>query len=257
MRYLLGFLCVCALGVVPLLGCSENPCQSDDDCDDGRECSEDVCVAGACRHELEFCPCEAPLSVYCAGSECPTWDDAIGDLSSCNPYITDAVDFDIWRAEVGRCGDLRYIQASGEGDGATWYFDASGALVAHSAGTDCPCVECSSGRFAFAIYYGPVPNCEREFLDDAWYLCDDDNSCIEDRCDPVTGTCRFTTIAEDGTKCLVPWLPESGICEAGVCVAPCDPTSEEELQCPVELLKDWFCCPTSEWCTPGCDWVQP
>ena len=46
MRYLFGFLCVCALGMVPVVGCSEtspNLCEGVECEDDGNECTEDVC----------------------------------------------------------------------------------------------------------------------------------------------------------------------------------------------------------------------
>ncbi|MDH3844618.1 MAG: hypothetical protein OES69_11820, partial [Myxococcales bacterium] len=45
MRYLFGFLCVCALAVMPLVGCSETipECQIDGDCDDTNECTGDLC----------------------------------------------------------------------------------------------------------------------------------------------------------------------------------------------------------------------
>jgi len=45
MRYLFGFLCVCALGAVPLLGCGETSsdrCQGVT-CDDDKVCTEDAC----------------------------------------------------------------------------------------------------------------------------------------------------------------------------------------------------------------------
>jgi hypothetical protein len=67
MRYLFGFLCVCALGLMPLMGCSETSgeggsggsagsggtggmpeCQSPEDCDDGNECTVGTCANGAC-----------------------------------------------------------------------------------------------------------------------------------------------------------------------------------------------------------------
>ncbi len=83
MRYLFGFLCMCALGVMPLVGCSETGgdggsggtagsggvggsagdggsvgnggmpgCQSAEDCDDQNECTTDVCdpSSGLCEH---------------------------------------------------------------------------------------------------------------------------------------------------------------------------------------------------------------
>jgi hypothetical protein len=55
MRYLFGFLCICALGAVPLVGCSEGGgedlCEGVE-CDDGNECTGDVCnpETGNCDH---------------------------------------------------------------------------------------------------------------------------------------------------------------------------------------------------------------
>jgi hypothetical protein len=56
MRYLFGFMCVCALGVMPLVGCSETggtgvmpECQSPEDCDDSEGCTEDECTDGVCQ----------------------------------------------------------------------------------------------------------------------------------------------------------------------------------------------------------------
>lgn len=54
MRYVLGFVCVCAVGAISLLGCettsSEPQCQSAADCDDGIECTEDACTGGTCSN---------------------------------------------------------------------------------------------------------------------------------------------------------------------------------------------------------------
>jgi len=52
-RYLFGFLCVCALGVMPLPGCGggngvEEECKSSQDCSDDNECTLDSCDAGKC-----------------------------------------------------------------------------------------------------------------------------------------------------------------------------------------------------------------
>ena len=45
MRYLFGFLCLCALGAVPLVGCSDTQpeCETGSDCSDDNECTNDVC----------------------------------------------------------------------------------------------------------------------------------------------------------------------------------------------------------------------
>jgi hypothetical protein len=74
MRYLFGFLCVCALGVVPVAGCSEapeweHPCAGIV-CDEGNECTDDgYCdvvsfggpVVGVCFYDpygKEGLPCD-------------------------------------------------------------------------------------------------------------------------------------------------------------------------------------------------------
>jgi hypothetical protein len=129
----------------------ESPCQEDDDCDDGTECSADICFEGECHNEFSSCPCEAPLSDYCAGSDCPTWDEAVALAETCDPH---------WRAVAGRCGDFRYIETNWGLDRSFRYFDASGVLVALVGCTDCNCIACGPGHDAFCIHYGPVPECE-------------------------------------------------------------------------------------------------
>ena len=97
MRYLFGFLCVCALGLMPLVGCSETAgtggsggdggaggeggtggmpeCQSPEDCDDDNECTDDTCLAGVC----EFMPVPDPT-----GPEEP--GDPPGEGTTCGYY---------------------------------------------------------------------------------------------------------------------------------------------------------------------------
>jgi len=75
MHYLFGFLCVCALGMMPLVGCDETQggggsggsagtggsagsggtggmpeCQDPEDCDDATDCTDDTCADGICEH---------------------------------------------------------------------------------------------------------------------------------------------------------------------------------------------------------------
>jgi hypothetical protein len=49
-----------------------------------------------------------------------------------------------------------------------------------------------------------------------------------------------------------PSFPTDGTCVAGICVPPCDPASEEILQCPRQYLEDQFCCPGNEYCMDDC-----
>jgi hypothetical protein len=131
MRYLIRFMCVVALGVVLLVGCSE--------------------TAGA-RMEEE--PCRFPLSDYCEGAECPSWDQAVAKAEE------DGRQEPEWCWVVsGACANLRYIMTGVGLGGVLQYFDDSGALVARKVFEDVPtfCNDTS-----FQIWYGAPPDCEQE-----------------------------------------------------------------------------------------------
>ena len=120
MRHLFGFLCVCALSVMPLVGCgdeTEFECQTRDDCeDDGNECTVESChyAPHACERgispnekECDFdglsgvCiegVCEEDL---CAGVVCNDGDLPVPDGRSCCPSLWGC--FFSW--EYGRCED--------------------------------------------------------------------------------------------------------------------------------------------------------
>jgi hypothetical protein len=114
MRYVFGFLCVCALGVLPVVGCTESP---------GEPC------------EPGHCPCQRPLDDYCKGSDCPSWEEAIAaaekfaSQNSCDCFPTPAA------IGAGRCGELRYVRVDCH-TVKIEYFDASGTLVAAYIWTD-------------------------------------------------------------------------------------------------------------------------
>jgi len=91
MRYLLEFLCVCALGVMPLLGCSEPGGEADlcdgVDCeDDGNECTEDVCnpVDGMCGVPVEAGT--ACSEGACLDAECTTLTTVEGVVTLYQSY---------------------------------------------------------------------------------------------------------------------------------------------------------------------------
>jgi hypothetical protein len=116
MRYVFGFLCVCALGVLPVVGCTESP---------GEPC------------EPGNCPCQRPLDDYCKGSDCPSWEEAIAAAEK--RAAQNSCDFSIclWPGgfDSGRCGDLRYVREDCH-IVKILYFDASGTLVAAYIWTD-------------------------------------------------------------------------------------------------------------------------
>ncbi len=139
MRYLFGFLCVCALGVVPVVGCSEAV---------GRMCGDDGFD----------CPCQRPLDHYCEASSCPTWEQAIAGAEQ--HVVEFGCDCGLWPVHfgAGRCGDLRYVREDC-GDEYIEFFDASGTLVAAYWWTD----GCGSVcRGSCSVDYGFRPECELE-----------------------------------------------------------------------------------------------
>jgi len=83
MRYVLGFVCVCALGLMPLVGCGTGPseleCESAEDCNDENECTADVCTGGVCSNT----PAENGIACgdgACMDGICTTVADVSGSV---------------------------------------------------------------------------------------------------------------------------------------------------------------------------------
>ena len=198
MRYLVGFLCVCTLGVMPLVGCDDflqpQSCDGVVCEDDGNECTSESCICDGL-----FCIPECVSSPVANGTDC-TFNSIAGVCVS------------------GVCGE-----------------NLCEGVVCDD---DDVCTDDTCDYVDATCDFTPTS-------------CDDGNGCTEDRCDPPDG-CNFPPV-EDGALCLVdPSFSSEGTCEAGTCVAPCDPASEEILQCPRQFLEHLFCCPGSEYCLEDC-----
>ena len=195
MRYVFGFLCVCALGAMPLVGCSEAAqCLNDKDCDDQNDCTEDTCDVGSgtCSHtpsadgtSCDFggapglCMSGACEEDLCEGVEC-------NDDNDCTEDACDPAD--------GTCSNRPV-----EDDTAC---DFSGFPGLCKAGV-----------------------CEDAMLCEG-VECNDDNECTEDACDPTDGMCDFTpkpygTPCNDGMSTCQ--LGSCGVCtnEADAMVYDC------------------------------------
>lgn len=113
-------------------------------------------ASGVALFEQGFsqCECRAPLSEYCEGSNCPTYDLAVADAElEAEEYYDDGSCF----AEAGECGQLRYVRTgSGSADSFFELFDASGALVAVEVFKSGVPAEFCEGRSS-NIFYGPFP----------------------------------------------------------------------------------------------------
>jgi hypothetical protein len=141
MPYLFGFMCVLALGVMPMVGCNDSEGAGGSGGDGG--------TGGGVE------PCHFPLSDLCEPSDCPTWDQAIAKAEAQAREGCVSFGRSIYS---GACGDIRYVANYGL-YGSTEYFDAVGALVAAERYDDVPsfCDETS-----FNIWYGPIPDCEQD-----------------------------------------------------------------------------------------------
>ena len=237
MRYLFGFRCVCALGVLSLVGCNDAQgagalvvriCERAIDCNPEARpprtvegCVDSItprmqclspsetadfiaeleaCLAAPCRGWSLTCPpglppcptdtdCVAPLSDYCAGSECPTYSEAVAE-AECDGY---------W--EVGTCGDFLHVwHRWGFGDHSVEYFDASGALVASEVWAD---YNAYCDGTSFSIFFGPVPDCQRE----ATLLRPED-------CYQANSYCASNCPLQDREECVQQYL-STGSCGNG------------------------------------------
>ena len=199
MHYLFRFQFVCALGVMPLVGCFEQlqsgSCSGVVCPDDGDPCTSEHCICDGW-----WCTPECVSGPAVNGTEC-TFDGVAGVCVS------------------GVCGENLCEGVVCEDDDAC-------------TNDTCDYVD---GTCDFAAVW-----------------CDDGNDCTtEGICNPAEG-CDFTAL-EDGTPCFGDFKPAPmGGCEAGVCVAPCDPASEEALECPLETFEHLFCCPGWDGCLDGC-----
>jgi hypothetical protein len=141
MRYLFGFLCVCALGVVPLVGCGK-----------GHDTCGEVGPGD--------CPCQRPLDHYCKGSDCPSWEQAIAAAEEFVQQVGDCHEGFGCFSEAGRCGDFRYVRTGCNIEvDATQYFDTSGRLIAATVCSD-GCGDVCPG--SCCVDYGFETKCELE-----------------------------------------------------------------------------------------------
>ena len=237
MRYLVGFLCVCALGVVPVMGCSESAqCRYDKDCDDQNACTDDECPPSTNRCENLARPdgtqCDFDgldgicISGVCGENPCDDGNECTDDLpgGECSYIPRNGGSCD-WNGESGVCidgvceEDLCFGLVCDDGDTCTYdrcdYTDGMCHFSARSYDGE----GCSSSNLPSGICIDGVceqDRCPEMVCDDgdlctkdACYAnecsfrpmsCSDGNVCTDDACDPETGECVHT-IGPDGTGC--------------------------------------------------------
>lgn len=104
--------------------------------------------------------CDLPLAQFCGGAPCRDYDAEATALRS----TIDGGCFH--RAQLGTCGELRFVSRHDGFTGSTSYFDSKGALVAGERTSD---TRSFCGR-SFAASYGARPPCEKRTTAD---LCPD------------------------------------------------------------------------------------
>jgi hypothetical protein len=208
-RRVVRFICGLALGVMPIVGCNGTG--------NGGE--------GGSGGNGEQ-PCQFPLSDYCEGSDCPTWDQAVAEAEELGRQRCPGWPLD---AYSGPCGDLKYIFI-GDLGGTIEYFDNSGALMAAERYNDVPsyCDDTS-----FNIWYGPIPDCTR----DPWNIWE--NFCKGSGYEYCSSVSECGAVSEtdclsryNNLQCWARWnnyvecVGEGGTCES----------------CATDYLPEWEAC---------------
>jgi hypothetical protein len=97
--------------------------------------------------------CVETLAEHCKGPCTLTYDAEV-------QHVREGIKKgDVRTAEIGACGDYRYVVETAMGS-ASYFFDASGALVGGATSGDAPVPRC--GNDTFASGFGAQPQCKRQ-----------------------------------------------------------------------------------------------
>ena len=209
MRYLFGFLCVCALGVVPLVGCSEAAkCTNAEDCDDQNECTDDACKGGFCDY--------VPNDARC---DFDGLDDFFNGLDGV--CVNGA-------CEANPCDDDNECTHDFPFEDACEHIGCTGCQPCDWNGSPGVCVDgvceaypCNDGDLC-----DDGDLCTYNFCDYKDEMCHFNPRCRSGQCtiascDPADGSCSYTN-RPDGTACsctgVICICPGTYICSGGVCV---------------------------------------
>ena len=219
---------VCAGGVcggTPIPGCIE--CDQDNPCDDGNDCTTDSCLGGACVFEDIADPCDDG-NACTTGDVCDAGVCVAGPPPDCdddNPCTDDSCN------PSSGCVHVDNVAACNDGNVCTTNDACSaGACV---GGT--PPV-CNDGNVCTTDTCDPLLGCvftdNNALCDDGNACttgdtcvagacvggppldCNDDNSCTDDLCDPLT-SCAYadnSAPCDDGNACTT-----NDVCAGGTC----------------------------------------
>ncbi len=213
------------------------------DCEDGLECTFDLCTDGECNNDMKPGWCFVAGTCYIEGESNPT-----------NPCMECITAYKIYTWSADDTNDCDDGNSCSEGDGCDNGV-CQGAVV--TCDDENPCTEdlcnfgdcvflplnnvaCDDGDLCSLGDYCLGGECESG---DKLRVCDDFNSCTDDSCDPATGCVFIPTenACEDGNLCTV-----NDYCTAGLCMPGEDAICEDGNEC------------TDDSCSPfvGCKYVN-
>lgn len=207
-------------------GPAGDECTGDNDCDDGLECTRDLCVSGvnqvrSCWHEPrdELCAedetcqdatsplpgCRLVAEIHCLGK---AEDDACDPADPCatgtGQCVSGLCEYPVLDCPPQACRDS---QGCDRLTGSCAYTDRLDGAACHEGGDLCRPGTCESG------------SCLAHDL-----VCDDQEACTTDSCDPDQGCLHAPETGgpcEDGDLCVGPDTCHKGTCQAGPPVS-CD-----------------------------------
>ncbi len=223
---------------IKIAGC-QAPCEGDADCNDDNPCTADSCD---------------PTSALCSNSPEPDCVPCtnIGNCDDGDTCTADICDAGRCRwAPIPNCGIVCLSDADcADGDDCTDdVCDTATGVCSNTMLPGCfPCVddtECAG--------YGDLCNsgiCVAGFCEWAARVCDDDDECTADSCDPATGECVFLAVPGCGQPCSA----DEECADGDPCTFDrCDPTAglcvnEPDPACVVPCTTDGDCPVSSDLC---------
>ena len=236
------------------------------DCDDGLDCTEDSCAAGACEHVVEVGFCATPSGCVAGGGACDDGDACTtGDVCSAGTCTGTAVTCDapntpcldaVCDPAVG-CLEKPNTAPCEDGNPCTAQDTCAGGICTPGPATVCDDNDACTKDVCdldFGCQSAPDPT-----------VCDDHDPCTVDTCDPAgpCGHAAFDGPCEDGNPCTEGETCAGGTCGGGTpvdcedgnpCTAPagaCDP----EVGCTYWFVdgacSDGFSCTQDDACVAG------
>ncbi len=239
--------CVCADGTVLKPGAACPNCVADADCDDGKTCTDDLCIGNVCEN-MQIAPC-CDTTCDCYVKSEPLKGTCFEPCSGCGNH---------WACEDGmcipQCGELPpatvdcafgckavsceppLVAFDGDGDGCAEQCVCAPGMVTEGDGCACdPGFGCANGALSVDT---------------------DGNGCP----DTCTGACAnacecYDSGATAGASCA-PLKPGAGkfwACEGGTCVEQCGPLPVELETCPAASCMASSDCLVGDYCVkaPG------